>query len=336
MNQPPKRPFPDSWPEAKGVNVDLSPKFLFVVLFLALLVSGVWSMFYTVKPESEGVVLRFGKFKEVQSPGLHFKLPFGIDQVTMVPRLRQLKLEFGAGTSGATNPYQVSDAREQEAEKSMVTGDLNAALVEWVIQYRKEDPKAYLFHVRNPDGTLRDAAESVMREVVGDRTVDEVITIGRQGIESECLVKLQALVTEYDMGIQIDQVQLNDVNPPRAVQASFNEVNEAQQRRETSINEANKQYNSAIPRADGQATQAVRSAEGYATKRTNEALGDVAAFNAVLAEYLKAPDITKRRIYLETMGDVLPSVREKIILDKSATGILPLLNLSGTQAGGNR
>jgi len=295
---------------------------------------------YTVPAESEGVVLRFGRFIGTRPPGLHFKIPLGVDYVTTVPVKRQLKQEFGFGTPGATNKYQTTGQREWPDEKAMVTGDLNAALVEWVIQYRIEQPDKYLFRVRNADDTLRDASESVMREVVGDRTVDEVITIGRQEIEDQALVKLQELVVAYDMGIRIDQVQLKNVNPPERVQASFNEVNQAQQEKERSINVANGEYNKSIPRARGQAEQAISTAEGYAKRRINEAEGDVAAFNAQLEEYVKAPEVTRQRIYLETMKDVLPRVRGKVILEESvANGALPLLDLgalTGSQPAGGR
>ena len=209
----------------------------------------------------------------------------------------------------------------------MVTGDLNTALVEWVIQYRISDPARYEFNVRDPDSTLRDASESVMREVVGDRTVDEVITIGRQEIEHESLTRLQDLVQLYDIGISIDQVQLKNVNPPLPVQASFNEVNQAQQEREKSINVANGQYNREIPKARGEADQQISEAQGYATQRVNEAEGDVAKFNAMFAEYLKAPEVTRRRIYLETIQAVLPEISKKVILDEDATQVLPLLQL---------
>jgi membrane protease subunit HflK len=287
---------------------------------------------YTVPAESEGVVLRLGRFSKTVPPGLHVKIPLGIDRVQIVPVQRQLKQEFGFATAGASNPYQASHAaEEQQDEKAMVTGDLNAALVEWVVQYRIDRPDQYLFKVREADLTLRDASESVMRAVVGDRTVDEVITIGRQEVESEALIKLQELVASYEMGIRIDQVQLKDVNPPERVQASFNEVNQAQQERERAINLANGEYNKAIPRARGQADQAIRAAEGYASKRVNEAEGDAAAFNALFAEYLEAPEVTRKRIYLETMAGVLPGIRSKTIIDSEVEGLLPLLGLGGRE-----
>jgi membrane protease subunit HflK len=307
------------------------PAFSFSWIPTALVVVGVlvfiWTGFYTVPAESEAVILRFGKFSHVAPAGLHFKFPMGIDVSRVVPVKRQLKQEFGFGTPGGTNADQVSDESEWLEEKSMVTGDLNAALVEWVIQYRIEKPDQYLFNVRDPDATLRDASESVMREVVGDRTVDEVITIGRQEVEDEALQKLRAVITAYEMGIKVDQVQLKNVNPPEKVQASFNEVNQAQQEKERAINVANGEYNKEIPRARGRAAQSIRAAEGYAKLRVNEAEGQVSAFNALLAEYTKAPEVTRRRLYLETMGEILPKVKNKVIVGEEVKGVLPLLNL---------
>ncbi|PAY18082.1 FtsH protease activity modulator HflK [Rhodopirellula sp. SM50] len=297
------------------------------ILLLALLFTSV----YTVQAESQGVVLRFGRYVKTVDPGLRFKFPFGIDDVSIVPVKRQLKQEFGFGTPGATNDTQVSN--EQTEERVMVTGDLNIATVEWVIQYRVRDPKLFLFKVRNPGQTLRDISESVMRTVVGDRTVDEVITIGRQEIEVEALLQLQEQVDKYELGLSIDQVQLKNVNPPQPVQPSFNEVNQAQQEREQMINVANGEYNKEVPRARGEAEQKTQAAEGYALKRVNEAQGDVSRFNAVFAEYAKAPEVTKQRIYIETMRQVIPTLGQKIIMDDQANQILPLLNLAPQATG---
>src|SRR5215469_10257650 len=290
---------------------------------------------YTVGAESEAVVLRFGRFLKTVEPGLHFKLPFGIDAVTVLPTRRQLKLEFGFGSSGyLTNPIQVGENPDEE--KSMVTGDLNAALVEWVVQYRIEDPRQYLFDVRNPGETLRDLSEAAMREVVGDRTVDELITIGRQDIETEALARMQESSKRYQLGIRVDQVQLKNVNPPSQVQASFNEVNKAQQDRENAINIANGEYNKVVPKAKGEADQTIRAAEGYRFKRVNEAEGDVAAFSAVLQQYVKAPEITRTRVYLETMSEILPKTGQKIIVDESLRQLLPILPLSTKPAEGRQ
>ena len=301
-------------------SLPISPMTVLVVI--ALLV-GVTMSFYTIPAESEGIVLRFGKYIEKVPSGLHAKLPFGIDRIIPVPTQRQQKLEFGFATPGYTNPDQISS--EPALEKSMVTGDLNAALVEWIVQYRITDPEKYLFDVRDPGKTLRDLSEAVMREVIGDRTVDEIITIGRQEIEETALERTRELAKRYQLGVSINQVQLKNVNPPEPVQPSFNEVNRAQQDRENVINLANGEYNKAVPRARGEADQKVRGAEGYRFKRINEAEGDVSAFNQVLDQYLKSPDITRTRIYLETLGDILPQARQQIIVDDTIQQILPML-----------
>src|SRR5437867_4231295 len=293
-----------------------------IVILLAILI---WTACYTVQAESEGVVLRFGKFLKTVEPGLHFKLPLGIDDVIVVPTRRQLKLEFGFTTPGYTKHEQ--PPKEAEEERSMVTGDLNAALVEWVVQYRIDDPKQYLFDVRNPAQTLRDLSEAVMREVIGDRTVDEVITIGRQDIEVEVKAVLQKLVEQYQLGMSVDLVQLKNVNPPKEVQSSFDEVNQAQQEKQRAINLANGEYNKVIPRAKGDAERLIPEAQGYALKRVNEAEGDSALFNAVFAQYQKAPDVTRQRLFLETMIEVLPKTGRKIIVDDKSQQVLPLLQL---------
>lgn len=306
------------------------PRGVIVIAALVLLGLGLLTAYYTVPSDSVAVVQRFGKYLKNVPPGLHFKFPMGIDAATIVPVKRQLKQEFGFSTPGGGDPYQSPSDGKRETE--MVTGDLNAALVEWVVQYRISDPVKFLFEVREPAATLRYVSESVMREVVGDRTVDEVITIGRQEIESEALTKMQALSTKYAMGISIDQVQLKNINPPEPVQESFNEVNQAQQEKEKLINEARRDYNKVIPLAEGEKDQRIREADGYRLKRVNEAQGDVARFNALLAEYNKAPEVTRRRIYIETLQDVMPGIRSKIIVDEQTRSILPLLNLDSQKA----
>ena len=291
------------------------------------------STYYSVPAESEAIKLRFGSIVNAEeriSPGLHFKIPFGIEQVEIRPVLRQLKLEFGFATTGASNPKQYGGADEQEMVASMVTGDLNAVHVEWVVQYRITDLKEYLFKAREPEETLRDSAESVMREVVGDRTVDETITVGRLEMEEECKKKLQALTKVYHLGLTIELVQLKGVNPPQRVRASFDSVNQAKQEREKAINVALGERNKVIPRAKGEALQIVAEAKGEALKRVNEAKGDADRFTAVFKAYQEAPDITRRRLYLETMGKVLPLFGKKVILDSSASSVLPFLPLGDT------
>jgi membrane protease subunit HflK len=323
-------PSPSRPPSLPGnPNLRLNPKAILGAIVALLVLIGGFTCFYQVSAESVGVVQRFGRFSELAEPGLRFKLPFGIDSVTIVPVQRQLKLEFGYGTPTAVNPYQSS--REPDAERDMVTGDLNAAAVEWVVQYRISDPRGYLFEMRDPEKTLRDLSEAVMREVVGDRTVDEVLTSGRQEIASEVLAKLQPVVDRLEMGLSVELVQLGNVNPPRQVQSSFNEVNNAQQERETAINVALGEYNKVIPKARGEAEQKISEAEGYALKRVNEAEGDVAGFKVMLEQYEKAPDVTRQRIYLETMGEVIPQLGSKIIIDENAQQFLPLMHLQQPQ-----
>jgi len=316
---------PPPKPPTVEINLpEFKPGLLRGLVVLILIAWGLWSSVYTVPAESVGVIQRFGKALEVSvPPGLHFKIPFGVDRVSIVPVQRQLKLEFGYTTEGYSNVDQ--SGQNPTLERSMVTGDLNAALVDWVVQYRIDNPRLFLFHVQNPGRTLRDLSEGVMREVIGDRTVDEVITIGRQEIESVALEKMNTLARTYEIGVTINQVQLKDVDPPEPVQASFNEVNKAQQDRETSVNNATREYNQAVPLAKGEADQKIRAAEGYKLKRINEAQGDVASFTAQLAEYIKAPDVTRTRLYLETMKEVLPAAGPKVIVDDSVKQIMPML-----------
>lgn len=311
----------------------MTPRQIIIGVVIALVIYVGYSSYYTVSAESVGVVQRFGHYHYVVEPGLHFKIPFGVDQVIQVPIKRQLKEEFGFGTPGATFTKQMTDPREWELETTIVTGDLNTALVEWVIQFRIENAFDFLFKVRDPGDALRDISESVMREVIGDRTVDEVLTIGRQDIEASAQAKMQEVVNLYEMGLRIDQVQLKNVNPPKPVQASFDEVNEAQQERERMINVARGEYNKAVPQARGTAERSIQAAQGYAVQRVNQAEGDAAKFNALLAEYVKAPEVTRRRLYLETMQEVLPAVKNKIVLDDRAASVLPLLQLNTMQGG---
>lgn len=314
---------PRPFVERIAATLPLSP---INVLLAVLLLTGSNMSFYTIPAESEGIVLRFGKYIDKVPSGLHAKLPFWIDDIIEVPTQRQQKLEFGFATPGYTNPDQIGS--DPALEKSMVTGDLNSALVEWIVQYRITDPEKYLFDVRDPGVTLRDISEAVMREVVGDRTVDEIITIGRQEIEDSVLIRTRELAQRYQLGVTVNQVQLKNVNPPVPVQPSFNEVNRAQQDRENVINIANGEYNKAVPRARGEADRNIRAAEGYRFKRINEAEGDAYAFTQVLEQYVKAPDVTRARIYLETLGDVLPQARQQIIVDDSVQQIMPMLPMT--------
>ena len=289
----------------------------------------VFGALYQVQPEEVGVVLRFGRYVRATDPGLRAKIPF-VETVLKVPVQRQLKQEFGFRTvePGVRTQYAAFDRGASE-ESMMLTGDLNVAVVEWIVQYRVADPYLYLFKVRNLEDTFRAMNEAVMREVVGDRTVTEVLTVGRQEIESRVEERLQDLANQYEMGITIDQVVLQDVNPPDPVKPSWDEVNQAQQQRDRMINEARAEYNRVIPRARGEAEQTVLQAEGYALDRVNRAEGEATRFSAVQEAYRQAPDVTRRRLYLETMQRILPRVGRKLYVDEDATGVLPLLSLDG-------
>ena len=256
-------------------------------------------------------------------------MPF-IEKVYKVPVERQQKLEFGFRTTraGIRSEYTRSGTKD---ESLMLTGDLNLADVEWVVQFRIEDAYNLLFKVRNPETTLRDISEAAMRQVVGDRTVNEVLTVGRTEIASKLVELMQDLCREYSLGIKIDQVVLQDVNPPDPVKAAFNAVNEAQQEKETLINQAKSEYNKVIPKARGQAKETIQKAEGYATERVNNAKGEVARFNELYKEYVKAPEVTRSRIYLETMESVIPKLGNKIITDPKGNNILPLLQMQLNQ-----
>ena len=305
---------------------------LIAVVIIALVL--VFTSWYTVGPEQAGVVFRLGKYSVTNGPGLHFKLPFGIDEVRLVDVERQEKVEFGFRTVKAGPRTQYSNGSFLN-ESLMLTGDLNLAKVEWVVQYRVNDPYKYLFKVRSPKETLKDIAQAVMREVVGDRTVNEVLTVGRQEAASVSETKMQELCNDYELGIKIEQIVLQDVNPPDDVKPSFNDVNEAQQEKERRINQARSDYNKVIPRASGQAQEVIQQAEGYKIDRVNRARGEVARFNSLYGEYVKAPEVTRQRIYLETMEKILPKLGNKIVTDEKGQSVLPFLQLQTNQKKGN-
>jgi membrane protease subunit HflK len=304
-----------------------------LILIGALVIIGVlllFSVVFTIQPEEVGIVLRFGEYTRTADPGLNFKLPTPIEQVMKVPVQRQLKQEFGFETVQAGVRTRYSD-RDFQGESLMLTGDLNVVVVEWIAQYRVSDPYKYLFKVRNVTKTFRDMNEAVMRAVVGDRSVDEVITVGRLEIEDQVKVELQALCDQYETGIQVEQIVLRSVDPPDEVKASFNEVNQAEQERERAINEARGEYNKVIPKARGEADQLIEQAAGYAIDRVNRAKGDAALFDDVYAAYRRAPEVTRRRIFLETMETIYPAMQRKILLDNNLEGVLPLMQLSGAE-----
>ncbi len=296
---------------------------IIIVIILLILVFGA---LFQIKPEELGVVTRYGKYNRTVEPGLNLKIPF-LETVYKVPVERQQKLEFGFRTTSTSSLETSYTKTNTKAESLMLTGDLNLADVEWVVQYRIANAYNFLFKVRNPETSLRDISEASMRQVVGDRTVNEVLTVGRTEVASSAQAMIQRLSNEYSLGVKIDQVVLQDVNPPDEVKAAFNAVNQAQQEKETLINEAKSGYNKVIPKARGQAQETIQKAEGYALERVNNAQGEVARFTDLYKEYIKAPEVTRRRIYLETMNKVLPQLGNKIITDKNGNNVLPLLQM---------
>ena len=296
-----------------------------IILVLLLLILAFTSI-KTVGPEEEGVVLSLGEYSRTVQPGLNFIMPFGLEEMYKIPVQRQLKQEFGFRTTSPGTTTEYSDQSYAD-ESLMLTGDLNLADVEWVVQYRIVDSYHYLFKVRNAEDALHDMAEAAMRKTVGDRTVNEVLTVGRQEVATNVEVLLQKMCEEYQNGIRIDQVVLQDVTPPESVKPSFNAVNQAQQERETLINKAESEYNQVIPRARGIAQETIQLAEAYRLNRVNRATGEADRFNSLYQEYVKAPEVTKKRIYFETIEKILPKIGSKIIVDQQGNNVLPLLNL---------
>lgn len=297
---------------------------IILALFIGFLA---FESYYQVEPDEVGIIQRLGKYIETTEPGPHFRIPL-IEHVTKVPVQRQMKMEFGFRTEGQGSraSYAPNNAALQR-EALMLTGDLNVAVVEWIVQYKIKDPYRYLFKVRNVDDTLRVLSETSMRLIVGDHSVNEVLTTGRQKVADMAKQQLQELADKYDCGVDIQQLVLQDVNPPDPVKPSFNEVNQAIQEKERVINEAQAEMNKEIPRARGEAEQLVRAAEGFAIERVNNAKGDADHFNAVYDAYQKAPAITRKRMYLETMAKVLPQAGSKIIMDENSKGMTPIVQL---------
>lgn len=308
-----------------GYKEYMPPKNLFLYAFggLILLLVALTS-FYTVEPQEEAVILRFGQYVSTEPPGLHFKLPFGIDQAIKVKTKVILQEEFGFRSAAVGGSRTSFGAQTLEKESLTLTGDLNVAEVEWIVQYQIAEPQKYLFNVRDVLKNIRDVSQSMMRRVVGDRLVSDVLTVGRIEIATEAQRLTQEVLDHYNMGIRIVAVKLQDVNPPEPVKPAFNEVNEAKQEQEKVINQAEEYYNKIIPEARGKAEQTIRDAEGYASALVNTAKGDAKRFTAVLKAYRKAPQVTRIRLYLETMEVLYGRFKELTIVDRGVKGILPV------------
>lgn len=286
-----------------------------------------------VESQDLGVVTRFGAYSRTIEPGLHLVIPFWVEEVEHVPARLQLKQEFGFRTARADVRTQYRTDDSASAEAVMLTGDLNVANVEWIVQYDIRDPYQYLYRVRNLDETFRDMSETIMRQVVGDQSVTEVLTVGRERIQALAEQALQDLCNHYETGLRVTDVKLQDVNPPGPVRDSFNEVNQATQERERLINQAKATFNQVVPEARGKAQQRLESAHGYATERVNRAKGEVARFVALESEYRKAPEVTRARLYLESVAEVLPRAKRRTLVDPALKNVVPLLNLSSASVG---
>jgi membrane protease subunit HflK len=294
-----------------------------------LLLLVLWSTWFTVQPKETGVVQRFGAVVRTVGPGLHFKLPLGVETVFLVPTARVLKEEFGfrtvVGRPGQRTQYE--DNKTLKDESLMLTGDLNVIDVQWIVQYRIEDPVRYLFRVRESRQTIRDIAEAVMRRIVGNRLGSDVLTVGRVAVSTEMKEEMQKILSEYETGVRLVTVELQDVTPPDVVKPAFNEVNEARQDRERTINQAQEQANREIPKAKGEAARTITEAEGHAVERVNRANGEATRFRAVLEEYQRAPEVTRRRLYLEALGAILPEAKALYIVDGDQKALVPWLHV---------
>jgi len=318
----------------RAIGGALSGTVVAIGLVVVVVLIGLFTSFYTVEPEERAVVTRFGALLDVRGPGLHFRIPFGVDQVAKVPTARILKEEFGFRTRSVGQRSDYQQSPEHLAEALMLTGDLNVVEVQWVVQYQVTDPVKFLHNIHSPERTIRDVSEAVMRRIVGNRLLSAVLSgQGRVEISGLARDEIARILEDYGMGLSVRTVELQDVVPPAPVRPSYNAVNEAQQERERLINEAEKRRNQEIPRARGEAQQLVNEAEGYKAERVNRALGDASRFKAVAAEYRQAPEVTRRRMYLETLDEVLPKAGQIYVVEPGGTSPLPLMNLD-RRAGG--
>lgn len=296
------------------------------IVVLAVVVVGALTSFFIVQPEEQGVVKRFGKVVAIQGPGPHFKIPFGVDTVQLVPTARVLKEEFGFRTVGLGQRTEYRKDRRHLDESLMLTGDLKVIDVEWVVQYLIDDPNLYLHRVRDTRATIRDISEAVMRRIVGNSLGSDVLTERRVEVSRMARDELQEILDSFEMGVRISTIELQDVTPPERVKPAFNEVNQAEQDRERLINEAEKRRNQVIPRAEGQALQTIAEAEAYAAARVNRARGEAERFSAILAEYQRAPEVTRRRLHIEMIDEVLPKLGRLYLTDDLGVSPIPFFN----------
>ena len=323
---------PETGNRRRGRGFRFTPKLLVIGILVIVFVLTLSTGFFVVDQTEQAVILRFGRYLKTVGPGLQFKIPFGVDKSYSVETQTVQTMSFGyratsAGNlSGASTKYNYSKYMD---ESTMLTGDLNIVDIQWIVQYRIEDPYKWLFKINNPSQTISDLSRSVMNQLVGDLPILSIMTSERTSMEVEAQEKLQAALDNYEMGVKIVTVKLQDIVPPAGdVQDAFEDVNKAIQDMNKYINEGKENYNRVIPAAEGEASKVIQEAQGYAAERVNTATGDVARFSSVLAEYKKSPEITARRLYLETMEDVLGADKNLTIVDKNLESFLPVMNLT--------
>ena len=314
----------------KEMKSKFGGSWIIIVIILVFILA--WNMIYIIDPDEAGVIQRFGKHVRTTPPGPHIKWPRGIEKITKVPVRKVQKEEFGFRTLAAGVRTRYASDTAYLGESLMLTGDLNVAVVPWVVQYNIKDADQYLFKVRDVRATLRDLSESTMRLVVGDKSITEVIN-KRGEIADQAKVRLQKELDEAETGINVTTIEMQKTNVPVPVQPSFNEVNQATQEKEKVIYQALEAKNKLVPQARGQAEKTIKAAEGYALDRVNRAKGDAARFEALYEEYQKSKDITRRRLYLEALREIFPKLGEKYIVDADQKNLLPLLNLGQSKGG---
>ncbi len=314
-------------PSGDGNNIKPPSGMSFGMIFIFLIVIFFgFQSFYQIQPNEQGVILRFGKFHHTSGPGLNFLIPL-LESVKKVDVESIRKEEFGYRQNVSRNYTQSSNALDLES--LMITADKNVIQLNWVVQYKIRDPEHFLFNIRNPRAAVRDVSESVIRRLVGNRDFNYVLN-NREELADSTLKEMQDVLDSFTSGIQLVVVQLQDLNPPDPVRPSFNEVNEAEQDKIRLGNEAQKQANTHIPKAQGTAKKVIEEAKGYSIERINEAKGDVARFNAIYKQYVNAKKVTRTRMYIETLKEVLPNVKEVVVIDQDKKGMIPLLNLGDT------
>ena len=322
--EPPQGPAGEPPPE-RATGPFSGPGKVVAIVAAFIVLQAAAGAFYTIKPGEVGIVLRFGQFHRTTTPGLHFKIPY-VEEMTKVDVESVRKEEFGFRTRTAT-AGAAYDRKGFDMEALMLTGDKDVIEVAWIVQYKVSDPVLFLYKVRDVAQIVRDASETVTRRIVGNMDFDYVLS-NREILAANARKELQGQLDRLESGVNVLTLQLLDINPPEQVKPAFNEVNIADQDMKRLVNEAEETYNRVIPKARGSAKQIVEEARGYAVERINRANGETNRFQAIVKEYEGAEEVTRQRLYLEAMQEILPQVDQVYVVDAGQQSILPLLDLS--------